>query len=257
MTCAELQERSLALVTLPDGDAERAEAEEHGRSCLACADALAQARAMLKLLDRHGAPAPPSEAALRRAGAGILADMRREPPGRAWPSLAAIVGFALVALLAKHRVTEPVALVGAALGLAAAALRAAGLPWRSWLGLGLTLAASALFAGAVGGPGELDPRVGVKCLLLEVVAGAFPLATTAFLVWRRRAPAGALVFACVAAAGALAGQAALHLTCPRRLDLPHLFAFHVGGVAVAALVGALVSLPFRQRPTANEPRTPT
>jgi hypothetical protein len=252
MTCAKMQELSLALVPLPDGDAERAAAEKHGRSCPACADALAGARAMLRLLDRHGAPEPPSEAALRRAGARIVADMRGGTAMRAWPALAAIMGFALVAVLAKHRVTEPVALGGAALGLAVAALRAAGLPWRSWVGLGLTLAASALFAGVVGGPGELQPMVGVKCMLLEAVAGSLPLGTTAFLLWRRGAPGSALVFACVAAAGALAGQAALHLTCSRRLDLPHLYAFHVGGVAVAALIGALVSGRF----TGPRPRAP-
>ncbi|HKA88194.1 MAG TPA: hypothetical protein VKE22_11025, partial [Haliangiales bacterium] len=211
MTCAELQERSLALATLPDGDPELVEAEAHALSCPACADALAQARDMLRLLDRHGAPPPPSGAALRRARAPIAAELRGGAAGRVWPAVAAAVGFALVALLAKHRVTEPAALVGAALALAVAALRAAGLPWRSWLGLGVTLGASALFAGVVGGPGELDPMLGVKCMLLENVAASLPLATTAVLLWRRRAPAGALVFACVAAAGALAGQAALHL----------------------------------------------
>ena len=248
MTCAELQERSLALVTLPDGDADRAEADNHARCCDACTDALAEARAILQLLDRHGAPAPPSEAALRRARAHIAADMRGAGgAGRVLPALAAAAGFVLVALLAKHRVTDPIALALAGLGLAAAALRAAGMPWRSWLGLGVTLVASAVFAAVVGGPGELDATVGVKCVLLEAVAGSLPLATTAFLLWRRQAPYGAMVFACAAAAGALAGHAALHLTCPRRLELPHLFAFHVAGVALAALIGALVSLPFRHR----------
>jgi hypothetical protein len=55
----------------------------------------------------------------------------------------------------------------------------------------------------------------------------------------RRAPApGALAQA--AAAGALAGQAALHLACPGRHDVVHLWGFHVAGVAAAALVGFLL-----------------
>src|SRR5262249_62275605 len=94
------------------------------------------------------------------------------------------------------------------------------------------------------------PRRGGKAFLRVTVAPSLPLAMPAARVGRRRAPAGALVFACVAAAGALAGQAALPLTCPRRLDLPHLFAFHVGGVALAALIGALASVPFRRRAAA-------
>ncbi len=253
MTCAEQQERSLAVVALPEGDPERNAAEEHARTCAACADALAQARAMLRLLDRHGAPAPASNAVLRHTAATVVAEMRVGAAGRIWPALGAALGFALVALLAKHRVTEPAALVGAALCLVAAAARAAGFPRRSWAGVGITVALSALFAGVVGTAGSLDPMVGVKCVLLEAVAASLPLATSAFLVWRRRAAAGALVFACVAAAGALAGQAGLHLTCPRRLDAPHLFVFHVGGVVFAAVVGLLVSLPFRR---AAEPRSP-
>jgi hypothetical protein len=43
----------------------------------------------------------------------------------------------------------------------------------------------------------------------------------------------------------------LHITCPRRLDAPHLVAFHVGGVVLAALVGWLVSLPLRRAARAS------
>jgi len=40
-----------------------------------------------------------------------------------------------------------------------------------------------------------------------------------------------------AGAGALAAQAALHLACTAHAQAPHLWVFHVGGVAAAALAG--------------------
>lgn len=43
-----------------------------------------------------------------------------------------------------------------------------------------------------------------------------------------------------ASAGALAGDAALHLTCQAHESLPHLLVFHVGGILLAAVVSSLV-----------------
>jgi hypothetical protein len=57
-------------------------------------------------------------------------------------------------------------------------------------------------------------------------------------MFRRNPRPGALAQA--AAAGALAGQAALHLGCSMHAQAPHLWVFHVGGVALAALAGWLV-----------------
>jgi hypothetical protein len=52
-----------------------------------------------------------------------------------------------------------------------------------------------------------------------------------------------------AAAGALAGHAALHLTCPVRAATPHLLAFHAGGVLLAAALGLSVWRSARRAAT--------
>ena len=78
-------------------------------------------------------------------------------------------------------------------------------------------------------------------MAIELFAAVVPLAATAALLWRRRVAVGASLYAAVATAGALAGQAALHLTCPVRTAGEHLFVFHTGGILLAALVGALVA----------------
>jgi hypothetical protein len=87
----------------------------------------------------------------------------------------------------------------------------------------------------------LFPAIGVKCILIELIAASLPLATTAFLVFRGRVASGAWRFAAAAGLGALAGQAALHLTCPVATANKHLFAFHCGGILLAALMGLAVS----------------
>jgi hypothetical protein len=246
MTCAERREVSLALVALPRDDSERASADAHARGCPACARALAEARALLRLVDRHGAPAAPSPAVLRRTADRVVADLRGGGAPRVWAAIATIAGFVLVALLARDRFTDPATLAIATLGAVAAAAGAAMLPLHRWTGVAIALVASALFAAALGERGEPLAMGGMTCLALELMAASLPLATTAVLVWRRRASAGPLVFSCVAAVGALAGQAGLHITCEARFDAPHLLAFHVGGVALAALAGWLVSLTLRR-----------
>jgi hypothetical protein len=55
-------------------------------------------------------------------------------------------------------------------------------------------------------------------------------------------PVGAGLLAAVGAAGALAGQAALSLLCPAPIAVPHLVAFHTGGVMLGAALGAGLAL---------------
>jgi len=109
-------------------------------------------------------------------------------------------------------------------------------------GAWVALAASASFAIAAGGiPGfagtgeELAARIGLDCFGLEMLGAA--LAAGAVL-WREGRSARSLPV--VAAAGALAAQAALHLTCSANDQATHLWVFHVGAVATAALAGWVV-----------------
>jgi len=108
----------------------------------------------------------------------------------------------------------------------------------------VAISASAGFALAAGGvPGfphagaGLVPRVGADCFFVEMIAAALPLAAAAAQFRRDPRPG---MLATAAAAGALAGQAALHLGCSAHDQATHLWVFHVGGVALAALAGLFI-----------------
>jgi hypothetical protein len=90
----------------------------------------------------------------------------------------------------------------------------------------------------MGSTSLLSLRVGVECTLLELFAAALPWVAFRRVAgpWRSRSAASA-----VAAAGALSGHAALHLTCPIAHADAHLLVFHFGGVVLAALIGALAT----------------
>jgi hypothetical protein len=89
-----------------------------------------------------------------------------------------------------------------------------------------------------GRDGGLHAMLGLHCVLFEFLGAALPLGLVlaASRRWTRAAPT---VTAAVAAAGALAGQGALHLACPEHAALPHLLAFHSGAVLLAAFAGWL------------------
>jgi hypothetical protein len=147
----------------------------------------------------------------------LLVAGRRDP--EAWT--AALVVAALSALLAA---TAGVLRAGALVGIAASAafaVAAGGAPGFA-------------FAGQMGG---LAAGLGVECLVAELVSAALPLAAAAW-VFRRNPRPGALVQAAVA--GALAGQAALHIGCSAHAQSAHLWVFHVGGVVLAAFAGWLL-----------------
>ncbi len=117
------------------------------------------------------------------------------------------------------------------------------------MGAGAAVALSGIFSRLMGSGGMPSPAIGIKCVLIELIAASLPLATTAFLVVRRRAPNSAWRFSAAVALGALAGHAGLHLMCPVRTASPHLFAFHTGGVFLAAMVGLAVSRIPALRPS--------
>lgn len=73
----------------------------------------------------------------------------------------------------------------------------------------------------------------LPCVVHELATAA--VAVTALLVWHKdRASRSPSSVAGVAALGALAGDASLHIACPASNQLWHVLVFHVGGVAVAA-----------------------
>lgn len=265
----EVQKNAGGFAALPPGDPERAAAYAHARACASCARALAQGEALQRVLGRVEIPAPSPEA-LRRASAEILAELRGqaadpaarpigERPARraatwSWAPIAAALAAAsawvLLVALTRHPIHPGMAGESAAFALVGAACAALAFTrLRAWALRAALLAAGAMVV-ANAAPGAVLAAIGERCLLAEVVSGVLPLAITAVLVLRGKAEGGALLFAAAAAGGALAGEAALQMTCPASTAAAHLAGFHFGGVVVAALIGAAVSRvpPLRHAP---------
>ena len=232
--CERIRAEAPLLAALPPDDPEREAARSHASGCPDCARALHEAERLQALLSEAEAPPLPA-GALERASLAISAELRHEGRLRALMSAAAAAGsFVAIAALARARSQAfvdwalAVALCAAALLLAAAARR------RPLLAAGAALAAAAAGAVLLGSPGDLFPSTGVECLATEL-ASAAAVVGAAWLALRggTTSPARSAM-AAAAAAGALAGDAALQVACPVRAAMPHLLAFHVGGVVVAA-----------------------
>jgi len=251
-SCDELRSRALALAALPPGDRDREAAEAHARSCPQCARALREGSRLLDLIDAELRPSAPPEAALRRAQNAVLAEMDREDrlrPAARWSTrliLAAslLLAFGALSALSRHRAMDPQSWVvaGAAAVLAAVMAGLSNTGWSVALGVNGASAALVLLAGAGTGVSAL---IGIKCVAIELFAATWPFAAAALSRGIAARPSAAGPAAALAAAGALAGQASLHLTCPAAHALPHLLLFHLGGVVLASLAGALV---LRARP---------
>jgi hypothetical protein len=232
------------IASLPADDPERIAASEHARGCARCSEALSEAVRVLALVDALPPPALASERLDRLARATTAAIASH---GRAHIHVAAAVvgSWAIAFLLAKSRVQSAHAWIGTALALAVALGAALGASRARTLALGSTVGASILLSLATGtSPGFFFVH-GLKCIAIELIAAALPYATLVVTTLRRREHASITTFAAVAAAGALAGQAALLFTCPERAHTPHLLATHVTGVALAALAGGFACAPLR------------
>lgn len=236
-----VREAAAGLAALPPDDPQRRAADAHAAGCAECARALREAERLQALLG-EAAPevglVPPEWMA--RAAESIVADLRREERRRWTAGSAAILASLLVFVgLARQRSRDgadwilAVVLGCGALALAATATR------RALVAVGGALAAAFLGAGLLGGPGALGAAGGIDCVATEVAGAAAAVGAT-WLVLRAGATRPPLLgVAGLAAAGALAGDAALQLTCRAHASLPHLLLFHAGGVLVAAVAAAV------------------
>jgi hypothetical protein len=154
-----------------------------------------------------------------------------------WPVVMA-VGLAFLALAVRRSSWErgTQALSVAAL-VAVVAMFLVSRVSRARFVLAVTMCVSAALVLVTSSGDGLLPLLGMKCVVVECVAACVPLGATLFLARRGRALGAPLTLASVAATGALAGQAALHLTCPAHHQLPHLVVFHFVGIALAAGIG--------------------
>jgi hypothetical protein len=240
--CARIQADAAGLAALPRGDAEREAAWRHAEGCAECRRALEQGDKLHALLGSVASPPPPSPGILARAQGEIVRDLVRRALALT-TAAATVLAWTLLVAFSRRRGTDVTAwLVSLGAGLAAvvvalAAVRHAG---------GAMVVAAALSAGMVliaGSDGPLEAAIGVHCLAAELVAAALVVGAVAALLLPRGAGVAAqgARLAAIAAAGALAAQAALYLGCRARTAAPHLWMFHAGGVLAAAALGAAVA----------------
>jgi hypothetical protein len=226
------------IASLPSDDPERLAACEHARLCARCSEALRQAEELLAIVDGAAPPAP-SPAALRRLARDTSAAIGMRPrPSWTYTAPGVLLAWLAALMLAKSRASataawvESVAVFVIALCAVLAASRARALALVSALGASIVVA---LITGTAWS--GLMLLHGIKCITVELIAATLPYGAVVLSALRRRDAEQASSFAAVAAAGALAGQGALLVTCPERAHTPHLLLAHVTGVALAAALG--------------------
>lgn len=230
--CDRIEARSMALAALPLTDSERVEADAHAMSCAACARRL---RSGARLLDMVSEELRAEPAGFSDAEQAVLAAWDREQRRPSWRSrlgvpVTALAVFAALVAGAQHLEGD---VVSWAIAVAAAAIAALAPVAAEKRTLPIVLGASALMLLlAMSGGAIPNGHSGLACMGLEIACALAPIA-----VWCA-AGAGAMIEsassrAALAAAMALAGQAALHLSCPVRGVAVHL-GFHFAGVFIAA-----------------------
>jgi hypothetical protein len=240
--------RAVEIALLERTSTERAAAEAHITTCPSCARALADAVELTALLGELP-PHPPAAPHLAvRVKAAIARDDAVSRAGWKAATLAVPVVWGVFVAIAKHRLSEPRAWLESAVALGVAllsALLARG--GKSRAATAGAVASSALLVLVAAAGGALFARLGVKCLAIELLCAALPFGCLAYAYVWRRASAAPLELAALAASGALAGHAALHLSCTAQTDTPHLLVFHFGAVLVAAALAALAARPIARR----------
>jgi hypothetical protein len=229
------------LLSLVPGDQERAAAEAHAAGCQSCELDRREAAALLADLGSLPMPPPPRAEVLQRAAAAVHRAFEAERANRKqvpWIEALAVAGaFGLVVGIAVHSPGAPIAAWAPALVLLGAA---ALVPWlvQRFGGWGIALAGlSVPFAFARATDMHLALDLGATCLVMEALAATLPVVTLVSVARGRGSGFGSWTFAAAAASGALAGQAALLLSCPSH-ELGHLLFIHTGTVLAAALAGA-------------------
>jgi len=252
VTCEDVREEAAALAALPPEAPERRQAQLHAAACPECARALEQAERLQALLLATGADPTPAVGPLARARAAVGAELRLARAARPWTAAGlgvAAAGAGTLGLLLAHQRDGGAEAIAAALGLGlcatVAAVAGAVRPvLAAALGAGIALAFAAIVGR--GDLGSVAGAPGWACSSEELAAALLPLAGAAAVVWRGWLPPSALAPA--AAAGALAGEAALHLTCHAPRTEAHLVIFHAGAVILAAVIGAVIGEVWRRRP---------
>ena len=239
-TCDRLRADAPGLAALRPDDPERIAAIEHASGCPACARALAEAGRLQALIAHYEAPPLPA-GALQRAAREIRPRLRRDARRRLAGSVVALTASAVVFVAFARSRSPSVSDWALAAGLLLVAVllvaSASRRPRLATALAGLAVVAAATISGT---PGPLAVGVGLECLATEVAAGGLTVAAV-WLALRggTTSPAASTIVA-TGAAGAVAGAAALQITCAAHTALPHVLVFHVGGLVIAAVGAGLL-----------------
>jgi len=232
--CERIRAEAPGLAALHPQAPERVAAMAHASGCAGCARALREGERLQVLLSGW-VPAPLPAGALERASREVREQLRRDARRRRIGAVAGVCGSVLV-FVAFGRGRSPSvsdwALAAALWALAVALAATASRKPMHTTALAVAGAAGAAILSAT--PGPFAAPLGLECLATEVASAAIVVGA----VWlAHRAGTTSPVrsaIAVAAAAGALAGDAALQLTCAAHTALPHVLTFHVGGVVLAA-----------------------
>jgi hypothetical protein len=238
--CGRLRADAPGLAALPPEDPERVAASAHASGCDGCARALREAERLQSLV-ATGDPPPLPAGVLERASEAILAELRREARRRMMASMAAVcvVFVALVGVArGRHRSSEDLAWAAVLWALAVAL--AAAVQRRALLVIAAAVVGAATAAVATGRPGPFAVAIGLHCLAAELASAAAVVGAVWLAIRGGTTSPARSATAAGAAAGALAADAALQVTCAAQDAVPHLLAFHVGGVLLAAVGASLI-----------------
>jgi hypothetical protein len=247
--CDRIRGDAPGLAALDPRDPDRLGAMAHASGCAGCARAMEEAE-RLQLLLSAWEPAALPAGALERGSREIRAQLRREARRRLFGSVSGVCGSVLVFVVFGRSRSRSASDWALAAGLWALAVVLASTASRKpLLTTALAVAggvAAALISGTPGGP--LAGSLGIECLATEAASAAIVVGAV-WLAYRggtTSPPSTAIAVA--AAVGALAGDAALQVTCAAHTALPHVLAFHVGGIALAAAAATVVSRTTQRVP---------
>jgi hypothetical protein len=238
-------DRAAFIAALPKDDPERKDAEQHVVSCPTCRSALEEGLRLVTLLEEALPLPPPTPEALARAAHAIEVETSNER--RARRLLKGAIGVGVVGAWAFQLacgIGTPIdfspGTVAVSVGVVAIAVATVVLMrTHRELAVGALIATSGLLVYVAQAVPGLEPQFGIHCTLYELAAAAIPWVMAMVVARRTGLRLDRWNLGAVAAGGALASQAAQHMTCPVAHADAHLLVFHLGGVTLAAALGAL------------------
>ncbi len=238
--CDRIRADAPGLAALHPHDPDRVAAMSHASGCAECARALREAE-RLQLLLSAWEPAPLPAGALERASREIRAQLRRDARRRLIGSISGVCGSVLVFVMfgrSRSRSVSDWAI--AAVLWALAVILASTASRKPVLTTALAVAGAVAAAIISGTSGPLAVSLGLKCLATELASAAIVVGAVWLALRGGTTSPARSAITVAAAAGALAGDAALQVTCAAHTAVPHVLAFHVGGVILAAAAASVV-----------------